>query len=409
MHVHVVVVGAGPIGAVAARCAAEAGASVLLIDRRDDLIRSSCCTGLVSPRTLTSLGISSGPVLREIRAVTVHAPDSRTLDLTADHTKAVVVDRGRLERELHLRARAAGVDVRLGTEAVSASRDAIALQSADGPETVRASVIVGADGPNSRVAQWFGLPPPEQFVHAAQVVVETDHVVPSDRVDVFLGDEVAPGFLAWAVPAEEGRLRVGLGVSPPFDPSKHLDCLLAAWFRGCRIISRAGGRIPVSPSPRCATDSVLLVGDAAGQVKPLSGGGLYPGGICARIAGRIAAETALAEGLNHQAASAYESEWRSAIGREIAFGRSMRRISGMLSDRDLGAVIAACDDPHLLSFLAEHADIDNFHRLSDELAAHPSLWGKVLRLLPLVANREIVGLADRSPVASAPRTSLQSG
>ncbi len=406
MHVHVVVVGAGPIGAVVARCAAEAGASVLLVDHRDDLSRSSCCTGLVSPRTLTTLGVSSGPVLREIRAVTLHAPDGRMLNLSADRTKAVVIDRSRLEQELHIQARAAGVDVRLGTEAVSASRDAIVLRSADGPRTVTASVVVGADGPSSRVAQWFELPPPEQFVQAAQAVIETDRAVPSDRVEVFLGNNVAPGFFAWAVPAEEQRLRVGLGVSPPFDPSEHLDRLLATRFQGCRIISRAGGRIPVSPSPRCAADSVLLVGDAAGQVKPLSGGGLYPGGICARIAGRIAAETALSGTSNPLAAATYESEWRSAIGREIAFGRSMRRISEMLSDADLSALIAACDDPDLLSFLAKHADIDDFHRLADELAARPSLWGKVLRLLPLVVNREVVSLTDRSPVASTPRISL---
>ncbi len=406
MHVHVVVIGGGPIGTVAAKCAAEAGASVLLVDRRDDLSRSSCCTGLVSPRALTSLDVSSGPILREIRAVTVHAPNGRTLEVTADHTKAVVIDRSRLERELHIQARAAGVDVRLGTEAVSASRDTIVLESTDGPKAVTASAVIGADGPSSRVAQWFGLPPPEQFVHAAQAVVETDCAVPSGRVEVFLGDNVAPGFFAWAVPAEEQRLRVGLGVSPPFDPSVHLDRLLATRFQGCRILSQACGRIPVSPTSRSATGAAFLVGDAAGQVKPLSGGGLYPGEICARIAGRIAAETALSGASNPRAAAAYESEWRSAIGREIAFGRSMRRISGLLSDRDLNAVVAACNDPDLLSFLAEHADIDRLHRLPDELAAHPSLWGKVLQLLPLIVDREIADLPDRPPVVSAPRTSL---
>lgn len=409
MHVDVVVIGGGPIGAVTARCAAEAGASVLLVDRRENLGRSSCCTGLVSQRALTSLGVSSGPVLRKIRAVTLHAPDGRTLDLAADHTKAVVIDRSRLEQELHELARTAGVDVRLGIEAVSASRGTIVLECADGLKTVTASAVVGADGPNSRVAQWFGLPPPEQFVHAAQAVVETDRPVPPDRVEVFLGNDVAPGFFAWAVPAEEQRRRVGLGVSPPVDPSGYLDRLLTARFHGCRVLSRAGGRIPVSPSPRCAADSVLLVGDAAGQVKPLSGGGLYPGAICARIAGRIAAESALSGRPNPRTADAYESEWRSAVGRELAFGRSMRRISGLLSDRDLSAALAACNDPDLLSFFAEHADIDRFHRLPDELAAQPSLWGKVLQLLPLIVNREIAGLPDRPPVVFAHRAPLSSG
>jgi digeranylgeranylglycerophospholipid reductase len=406
VHVHVVVVGGGPIGAVAARCAAEAGASVLLLERRGDLSRSSCCTGLVSPRTLTTLGVSSDSVLREIRAITVHAPDGRTLGLSADHAKAVVIDRIRLEKELHNLARTAGVDVRPGTEAVSTSGNALVLRSAKGRETVSASIIIGADGPRSHVAEWFGLPSPGRFVDAAQAVVEVQHAFSPDRVEVFLGSHVAPGFFAWAVPADAQQLRIGLGVSSSLDPSEHLDRLLTARFPGCRIVSRTGGRIPVSPAPRSAVESVLLVGDAAGQVKPLSGGGLYPGGICARIAGRIAAETALSGGSNYRAAAAYESEWRAAIGREIAFGRSVRRISERLSDPDLNALFAACDDPDLLPFLAEHADIDHFHRLPDELAARPSLWRKVLGLLPVIVSREIADLPDRSSVVTAPRAPL---
>jgi len=406
VHVQVVVVGGGPIGAVAARCAAEAGASVLLVDRREDLSRSSCCTGLVSPRTLSTLGVSSGSVLQEIRAITVHAPDGQRLDLSADHTKAVVIDRFLLERELHSLAQAAGVDVRLGTEAVSASNGTIALESTNEPRTVSASVVIGADGPGSRVAQWAGLPPPDRFVHATQAVVETDHTVSPDRVEVFLGQGVAPGFFAWAVPESAERLRIGLGASPPSDPTGLLEQLLTKRFPSARVLSRAGGRIPISPAGRSAAEGTFLVGDAAGQVKPLSGGGLYPGGICARIAGRIAAEAALSGESSRRAADEYESAWSSAIGREIAFGQSIRRIANTLSDRELSAVLAACDEPDLLSFLAEHADIDQFHRLPDELAAKPPLWGKVLRLLPLVVHRETTDSPGRSSVASVLRAYL---
>jgi len=401
----VVVVGAGPIGAVAARAAAAEGASVLLVDRRGDLERSSACTGLISPRTLSILNASSDCILREIRAITVHAPDGRTLDLTADHTKAIVVDRPCLERDLHRTARAAGVDIQLGTEAVSLVDEGILFECCDGRRTASASIVVGADGPGSRVAAWFDLPSPERFVHAAQIVLERPEVIRPDRVEIFFGQNVAPGFFAWAVPAEERTVRIGLGVSPDHDPSAYLDRLVSDRFSDCRVISRTGGRIPIAPVRRAAADGVLLVGDAAGQVKPLSGGGLYPGGICAQIAGRIAAEAVLADP-PRPAASAYESQWRSAVGREIAFGQSVRRISSMVSDRELNAIFAACDDPELLSFLADHADIDRFHRLPDRLALHPSLWGKLLRLLPFVASREIADLSDRSSVASTPRPSL---
>ena len=405
VHTDVLVIGGGPIGAVAARAAAEAGAAVSLIDRRPDLGRSSACTGLISPRTPSILGIPPDCTVREIRSITVYAPGGRTLDLDADHTKALVIDRSVVERALHRAARAAGVDVQLGTEAVAVSEAGVLLQGDDMRWTVSAPVVIGADGPHSRVSEWFGLPRPEQFVYGVQAVVDGIDMPRPDRVEVFLGQTVAPGFFAWAVPAEGRTVRIGLGVVPGHDPAAHLDRLLEERFAGCRVIARTAGVIPVAAAPRTAADGVLLAGDAAGQVKPLSGGGLYPGATCARIAGRIAADAAVSGRPSHLLSS-YESAWRSAVGREIAFGRSIRRMAATVSDRDLDAVFAACDDPDLLAFLAEHGDIDRFHRLPDKLAHHPPLWGKVLRLVPFVANAEVAGPSGGSPVAPTHETSL---
>ena len=390
MHAEVLVVGGGPIGAVSARCAAEAGTKALLVDRRDSLQRSSCCTGLVTRRALKNLGVSEDCVLREIRGVVAHAPDGRTLHLTADEPKAVVIDRHRLEMELHVQARDAGVEIRLGTEATGRSKDGIILESRNRKEQLTAKAIIGADGPRSQIAKWFGLPSPEQVIHAVQAVIQTDHEGNTNEVNVFLGHDVAPGFFAWAVPADPGQLRIGLGVTPPSNPSEHLARLLAERFPEARIISRASGLIPICPVAQAATNSVFLVGDAAGQVKPLSGGGLYPGAVCARIAGRMATRAIRSTAQDDDLATQYDSEWKSAIGREIAFGRSIRRISEMISDPELNALFAACDDPELLSFLAEHADIDRFHRLPDSLATHPSFWAKTVRLLPLLMSRESV-------------------
>ncbi len=393
----VVVVGGGPIGLLAARCAAERGASVLLVDRRDRPGSSSCCAGLVSPRTLSTLGASTDTVLREIRSVAVHAPNGTCVVLSDEATKAVVIDRGQLERELCAGAGAAGAKLRFGTEAIAGSPGRIVLQAKGRRYEVAAAAIVGADGPTGSVASWFELTPPDRHVRAAQAVVEADTAHP-ERVDVYFGADVAPGFFGWTVPAEVDRLRVGVGVAPPADPFVYLSALLAARHPHARIVDRAGGRIPLAPVPRSSHGSTLLVGDAAGQVKPLSGGGLYTGAIGARIAGRFAAEAS-----DGGDVTGYDDAWRSAIGREIAFGRAVRRLATRIADPVLDAAVAASADPELLSFLAARADIDRFHRLPDELAAHPSLWGKVLRLLPIVLA---AGEIDRSTVVSASRASL---
>ena len=386
----VAIVGAGPIGHAAARASAEAGADTLVVEKNPEGSPPSCCTGLVSPRTLSTLDVSDSSVLQEIHALRIHLPSGRQIDLRSDQVKAVTINRKRLEQELLVNARHAGADVRFNLEATSAQRGSLHVQSGNEDLWIRTPVIIGADGPRSRIASWFSLAQPAHFVAAAQVEIEA--VSPcADRVDVFWGNEIAPGFFGWSVPAESGILRVGLGVLPPHAPMAFLDRLLADHFPTAHIRSRSAGWIPFGPAPQTAAPGVLLVGDAAGHVKPLSGGGLYTGGTCARIAGETAARIAVSEGQvleSHDSTSdlyaSYTSRCQEMLGKEQAFGQSMQSHISKLGDHAVEAVAAALNDCQLLQFLAEEADIDFFHQLPDRLASEPRLWGTLLRVIPLL-------------------------
>jgi len=349
MLTDVAVVGGGPIGLTTARIAAELGSRVILFERKQEGAAPSCCTGLVSPRTLPTLGVSGDSVLRQMRAVRFHLPGGRRIDLRSSEVKAVVIDRKKLETELLLLARETGVDVRFETEATN-------------------------------------------LIAASQVELEETSSHP-DQVDVFVGETVAPGFLGWSVPAEDGITRVGLGVLPPHVPLAYVDRLLAQLSPKRRIRSRSAGWIPLSPAPRLATTGAILVGDAAGHVKPLSGGGLYTGGLCARIAGETAARIvksgaliAESEGGSSDLLAAYPRRCLEAIGKEQAFGRSIRHHLSRLRDEDVESAAASLDDPQFLQFLADHADIDRFHQLPDRLVSEPRLWTTILRIIPLLGH-----------------------
>ncbi|MEE8592921.1 MAG: NAD(P)/FAD-dependent oxidoreductase [Candidatus Bipolaricaulota bacterium] len=392
MLTDVAVVGGGPIGLTTARIAAELGSRVIVFERKQEGAAPSCCTGLVSPRTLPTLGVSGDSVLREIRAVCVHLPSGRRIDLRSSEVKAVVIDRKKLETELLLLAREIGVDVRFETEAISAEEGELMVQSGSVIQSITAPVIVGADGPRSRVADWFSLGQPTNLIAASQVELEeaSSH---SDQVDVFVGENIAPGFLGWSVPAEDGITRVGLGVLPPHTPLVFVDRLLAELSPNLRIRARSAGWIPLSPTPRSATTGAMLVGDAAGHVKPLTGGGLYTGGLCARIAGETAARIvesgARISGSECGASdllAAYPRRCLEAIGKEQAFGRSIRHYLSCLRDEDVETAAASLDDPQFLQFLADHADIDRFHQLPDRLASEPRLWKTILRIIPLLGT-----------------------
>ena len=222
----VVVVGGGPSGLVAARHAALAGARTLLVEARAESLDPIACAGLVSPRTLALLGASRATVLREVHAVTLHAPGGETATLRSEEVKALVLDRRSLEAELRLLAASAGVDLLLGTRVVETRPGWVHLATADKGWAVNVGVLIAADGPVSWVARSFSLPGAEHLLNAVQAVVEGEAAA-ADGVEVFLGRRVAPGFFAWTVPAEEGRLRVGLAAPIGTELSPLLRSLLA--------------------------------------------------------------------------------------------------------------------------------------------------------------------------------------
>jgi len=376
----VVVVGGGPIGAVAACHAAAVGARVLLVEQGEGTGEPARCTGLVSPRTLELLEVSSVSLLREIRGGILHAPNGRTVELRANTVKAVVLNRGRLNRELIESAIDAGVDVRTRTRAVAAAAGWVRIEHLGKEETLQAGVIIGADGPRSSIASWFSLPGPRQFLSASQAVVEGPPRF-SDGVEVFFGRDVAPGFFAWVVPAEEDHQRVGLASPLGNDTETFLNRFLAQRVPG-KVVARIGGVIPIGTPSITVGDGVLLVGDAAGQVKPTSGGGIYTGGTCARIAGKIAGCAALAGQITRQTLVEYERRWRSELGRELRFGLAAHRVLAALSDSEIDAVLAALDDPSIIRVIAEEGDIDHPSRLFRSFLSRQSMWHRVLTLVP---------------------------
>lgn len=387
----IVVIGGGPAGAVAAATAAEHGAKVLLVEKADPAVKPVQCTGLVSLRTLEEAAIDPAEVaIRAISGVSVYAPSGNRVHISAGEARAVVIDRRRFDLLLLERAAAAGAEVRTGTVAVGLEDDLVQLRTGRRAWSVQARLVIGADGPNSRVARWKGLPGPERLIFAVQVLAPY-RPERADSVEVFLGRHIAPGFFAWAVPAEEGRARVGLGLEGHGHGEMNARTYLV------RLLERLGladagertmamtvtaGLIPIGPPARTVADGVLLVGDAAGQAKPTSGGGLYTGIVCAKLAGEVAAKCVERGDASAAALAEYERRWRRALGSELAFGMLAHRLLTRLSDPALDKIIASLDDPQARALIAEHGDIDYPSRLARAFLRSPGLWPKFAGLIP---------------------------
>jgi electron-transferring-flavoprotein dehydrogenase len=221
-----------------------------------------------------------------------------------------------LDRTLADAARAAGADVREGhtvTGLTERSDGVTVTVSADGETlTFETRLVAGCDGPVSRVRRAAGLPEPGETLHGVLAFDETpDH---GDFVDVHL---TVPRFFAWRIPRGEAGVEYGLAAPPGTDVSERFDRLIDAY--GVETTRRCSGAIPIGPPDRITGDRVFLVGDAAAQTKPFTGGGI--------LYGMTAADRAVAtiDPTDPSTLADYERAWRAALGREIGLGHLVRR------------------------------------------------------------------------------------
>lgn len=381
----VAVVGAGPTGAIAAMTAAQSGAKTLLIEEHEEIGTPVRCAGLISKKGFKALSASENTIIREISGALIHAPNGNYLSIGGEETKAYVVDRKKLDLDLARRATRAGVILKTGVRAVRRDHKQLELSRNDLKYKVQATVVIGADGPFSQVAKWANLATPRKLIYGIQAVVASDPKR-SEFVEGYLGNEIAPNFFAWVIPYRPGLVLAGLGTdSTHKDKLKNfLDKLLDVRFsmRINQVNELTSGVIPIGPAKVTTKDRSMIVGDAAGQAKPTSGGGIYTGSACARIAGKVAAKCTLNGDLSANSLKKYDDEWKSILGRELNFGFKAHQILNRLSDEDLNKIVEIINEPEIIELINEYGDMDYSSRLILKLLKVSKVWQGFFSLVP---------------------------
>jgi digeranylgeranylglycerophospholipid reductase len=363
------------VGAMAARSAAHNGARVLLVEKGGTPTYPDRCTGIVSPRLLEEAGLDTGVVLRKIRGGIIHAPNGRSLRIEAPDTRAVVIDRRLFNLRLLEMAQQAGVEFVLESLVTGLDNGSIIIERNGDTYQAEARVVIGADGPRSRVAAWAKLPPPAELLLGLQAMARYEAAEP-DFIEVFFDQELAPGFFAWLVPAEEGIARIGLATHQMKGASDFLKRFLEKLK--VKPLKINAGLIPLGVRAQTVASKVMVVGDAAAQAKPTSGGGLYTGICCAKIAGEVAAENALASSKGDGLAI-YEKRWRQMLDRELSLGMALRRLFKNLHNREINFIFEVMDNKALLDIVATYGDIDYPSLIIKALLQHPKEWWRVFK------------------------------
>ncbi|NHN48215.1 geranylgeranyl reductase family protein [Halostella sp. JP-L12] len=313
------VVGAGPAGSRFARRAAEEGYDVLALEQ-GEVGDPLACSGHVS----TDVWEYAGPDARadllqnEILGARFHVggPGSGAYPFYKREVVSNVIDRVGLDRHLADLARDAGADLREHhtVTAVDEYHDRVEVtaRGPDGTETFEARMVAGCDGPRSRVRDELGLPEPGELLHG---VLGFDADADAENfVDVHL---TAPRFFAWRIPRGDAGVEYGLAAPPGDDVGRRFEDLVDAYGVDCH--RRCSGAIPIGPPERVTSTRGFLLGDAAAQTKPFTGGGI--------LYGMTSADHAV-EAIDPDSPGSlqgYERAWRGDLSQEIRLGHWLRR------------------------------------------------------------------------------------
>jgi digeranylgeranylglycerophospholipid reductase len=274
MHFDVVIVGASFAGLAAARTAASRGLSVAVLDAKREPGARIHTTGILVRETLDEIDIPHN-LTRRVPGVRLYAPSLKSVDLVSPGYAFFTTRTAELLRWMARQAKEAGSLVLVSTPFVGARREGAFIRLTDIDISTR--FLIGADGARSRVARAFGLSENRRFLTGLEVELTGGDTLDPRFLHCFVDSRLAPGYIAWAAPGPDG-IQLGLAVRHGEKPNLAAFMARTEPFFGwgqMQVAGRRSGLIPCGgPLKNIAVPGVLLVGDAAGWVSPMTGGGI---------------------------------------------------------------------------------------------------------------------------------------
>ncbi len=347
LHYDVVVVGGRVGGSTASLFASKSDVDVLMIEKRQEIGSPVQCAEGVTYGTFETLEMkpSERYVRSRIKGAHIHAPDGRCVTYEGGIAEGLILDRKIFDKELAIESARAGTDIMVKTtvkDLIFKDKVVSGVVAKHLGETFEIStdVVIAADGIESNIGRMAGIETikkPQEICSCAQYEMVGVDVDPQ-YLEFYFGDKLAPGGYVWIFPKGDDIANIGLGIKGSKETAISYLNDYVSKLEGTPVEMNIGG-VPVSgPIEQTYTDGLLVVGDAAGQVDPITGGGIHTTISCARTAGEVAAESVKNGDNSSQFLKKYHDIWWKELGENLAKSTKYRKMANKLNDDDMNAL-----------------------------------------------------------------------
>jgi digeranylgeranylglycerophospholipid reductase len=347
----IVVVGAGPAGSTTARFAAQSGASVLVLEKDRDIgVPVRCAEGATHAGLLSVLDdIDPRWITNHVSKVMFHSPSGMDVELGFKQI-GYILNRKVFDYDLAQLAAKVGVEILTkayvyGLLCEEGRISGVQFSSMGKTFTVQAKLVIGADGVESRVGRWAGLPTRTKLrdMETCAQFVAQNIDVSDQHLHLYFSSVAAPEGYVWIFPKGDGLANVGLGISGEAAkhkaPITYLKEFMEQRFPNAAVLSTVIGGVPCDKTlDQIVADGLMLVGDAAHQVNPITGGGIVPAMVAGKIAGQVAGRAIALGDVRAKSLQEYPRRWQKAEGKNHQIFYKLKNYIYKLTDGELDAI-----------------------------------------------------------------------
>jgi digeranylgeranylglycerophospholipid reductase len=383
-YADVVVVGGGPAGSCCARELALRGFKTFLLEEHESVASKVLCTGIIGINAFEEFPLPWETVVGTLGRMKAVSRYGTELSYTPQQPIAYIVDKAAFNSALAAQANAAGALLHTATRAhdLVIDGDGVhlhALVGGEQPLRMHARLAVLACGVQYHLTKNLGLGIPGEFLQGAQAEVPRTL---TQWTEVHLNKTFSREAFAWLVPVQSGYTRVGLMCARNARRAltRFLDDVAPQW-REWEDVHLASKPIAQMPLRQSYAERVLVIGEAAGQVKATTGGGIYYGLLAARLAAETVSQAFATGCFSATTLQVYERAWRSLLADELALGLSFRKLYGWIGDRQMDGILHYIARNGLKDLIRRKANFDWHRELIVDLRKRLPLGGLGLSTL----------------------------